>query len=222
MSPGAQKADRRKKRCSRHDATASFRIPRAAHARGSCAHSGRRENERDATRGRHGPAAEHETPATGDADAHEPATYRNFDQNGIAPVRLTARRMPYALRYRGRSALSKWINRVGASSFAGGHSADSQYGHARWKHLPGYALQLLLSKLRVEEGHQFLPEKRWRHLLGRAGKLEMPGRLLDGHRASAGGARGARPPGLTLRQTRSPSVRPVQQRRDRLHQAQTR
>src|SRR5258708_22940929 len=97
----ARELTRRKKRYSRHDATARFRISRAAHARGSRAHSGRRENERDAARGRHGPAAEHETPATGAADTHEPASHRKLAQNGIERFRLTAGCVPHSLRYRG-------------------------------------------------------------------------------------------------------------------------
>src|SRR6267378_7107998 len=135
--------------------------------------------------------------------------------------RFEARRVPHALRYRWRSAFSKWDGSAGASGFSGGHSANPQHGDARRKHLSGYALQLLRSKLRVEEVDQFLPEKRRNDLLGRAGKFEVPGGVLDGYGPGADGARGPGSPRVTFRRARSPSFRSVQQRRDRLHQAQT-
>src|SRR5882762_10119190 len=81
--------------------------------------------------------------------------------------------MPHPLRYRWRSALSKRIHSAGASGFACGHSANPQHGDARRKYLSGYTLQLLRSKLRVEEVDQFLPEKRRHDLLGRTGKFKV-------------------------------------------------
>src|SRR6267154_2394218 len=63
MLPAAKNLARRKRRYSRHDAAASFRIPRSANARRSRADSGRREGQCDAARGRHGPAAEHDMAA---------------------------------------------------------------------------------------------------------------------------------------------------------------
>src|SRR6266480_4097995 len=129
--------------------------------------------------------------------------------------------MPHPLRYSGGPALSKRINGAGASGFARGHSANPQHGDAWRKHLSGYALQLLRSKLRVEEVDQFLPEKRRNDLLGCAGKLEVRVGLLDGYVPGTDGPRGPGSPSVTFRRTRSPSFRSVQQRRDRLPQAQT-
>src|SRR6266849_7519622 len=116
----------------------------------------------------------------------------------MEPFRLTPRRLPHTLRYRGRPALSKRFDGAGTSGFSGGHSANSKHGDARRKHLPGYALQLLRSKLRVEEVDQLLPEKRRHDLLGRAGKSEVHGGLLDGYGAGADGARGSSPAGVTV------------------------
>src|SRR5260370_32321374 len=128
--------------------------------------------------------------------------------------------MPHTLRYSWRSAFSEWVDGAGASGFSGGHSTDSKHGDARRKHLSGYALQLLRSKLRVEEVDQFLPEKRRDDLLGSTGKFEVHCGILDGHRAGTDGARGASPAGVALGRARGSSFRTVQQRWDRLHQAQ--
>src|SRR5260370_38583805 len=98
----------------------------------------------------------------------------------MEPFRLTPRRMPHTLRYRGGPALSKWIDGAGTSGLAGGHSANSKHGDARRKHLPGYALQLLRSKLRGAKVDKFLPEKRRHDLLGRARKYEPHGRDSEG------------------------------------------
>src|SRR5260370_39029509 len=107
--------------------------------------------------------------------------------------------MPHTLRYSGRPAFSEWVDGAGASGFSGGHAADSKHGDAWRKHLSGYALQLLRSKLRVEEVDQFLPEKRRNDLLGRAGKFEVPGGVLDGHGPGAEGARGPGSPPAPFR-----------------------
>jgi len=69
-------------------------------------------------------------------------------------------------------------DRSGTSCFAGGHFANPQHGDAWRKHLPGHALQLLRSKLRVEKIDRFLFEKRRHDLLGRAGKLQVYGGFL--------------------------------------------
>src|SRR5258708_40100769 len=122
--------------------------------------------------------------------------------------------MPDTLRYSGRPAFSEWVDGAGASGFPGGHSADSKHGDARRKHLSGYALQLLRSKLRVEEVDQFLPEKRRDDLLGRAGKFKVHGGVLDRHGPGADGARGASPAGVALGRARGSSFRTVQQRWD--------
>src|SRR6266446_631672 len=126
--------------------------------------------------------------------------------------------MPHTRRYRQRSAFQKWIDGAGASGVRRGYAADPQYGNARRKHLSGYALQLLRSKLRVEEVDQFLPEKRRDDLLGSTGKFEVHGGILDGHRAGTDGARGASPAGVALGRARGSSFRTVQQRWDRFHQ----
>ena len=111
---------------------------------------------------------------------------------------IAARRLPHARGHRGGSSLSKRSDGACASRFSGGHAADSKHGDARRKSLPRYALQLLRSELRVAEGDQFLPEKRWRHLLGRARKSEVRGGIFDGHRARADCAWRARPPRLAF------------------------
>src|SRR5260370_30210854 len=114
--------------------------------------------------------------------------------------------MPHTLRYRGGPALSKWFDGAGASGFSGGHSADSKHGDARRKHLSGYALQLLRSKLRMEEVDQFLLEKRRHDLLGSTGKFEVRGSVLDRHGPGADGARGASPTGVAFGSARGPSL----------------
>src|SRR5467141_1414214 len=88
--------------------------------------------------------------------------------------------------------------------------ANPQHGHARRKHLSGHALQLLRSKLRVEKVDRFLPEKGRHDLLGRTGKLEVHGGVLDGHGPGFDGSWGASPSGVALRRTRSPSFRSLQ------------
>src|SRR5229473_465771 len=128
----------------------------------------------------------------------------------MGPFRLTAWRLPHTLRYRGGSALSKWFDGAGTSRFSGGHSANSQHGNARRKHLPGYALQLLRSKLRVEEVDQLLPEKGWNNVLGRTGKFKVHGCVLDGHGAGTDGPRCPRPSGVALGRTRNPAFRALQ------------
>src|SRR5690349_6321262 len=88
----ARSPPRRKNRFSAHDAPATFRVSRAAHAGGSRAHPRWRGRERHAARGRHGLAAEYETPATGSANADEFAPHREFARVAAWRLGLAARR----------------------------------------------------------------------------------------------------------------------------------
>jgi len=114
-------------------------------------------------------------------------------------------------RYRWRSAFPKWIDGAGASGVRRGYAADPQYGNARGKHLSGYAVQLLRSKLRVEEVDQLLPKERRNNVLGRTGKFKVHGCVLDGHSAGTDGPRCPRPPGVALGRTRNAAFRALQQ-----------
>ena len=126
-----------------------------------------------------------------------------LESHSIGPLGFAARRLPHALGHRGGRALSKRSDGAGASGFSGGDAANPKHGDARRQSLPGYALQLLRSELRVAKGHQFLPEERWRHMLGRAGKPEVHGGFFDGHGAGIDRAWRASPAGFALGRARS-------------------
>ncbi len=122
----------------------------------------------------------------------------NLDDSG-----MKLGRVPHAHRYRGGYAIPQRIFRAVAGCGASGDAAHSQRGHAGRKHLPGHALQLLRSKLRMAESNQFLYEERWGLMLGRAQQPEMRGSIIDGHRAGTDRVRRARETCFAFRRTRN-------------------
>ena len=101
---------------------------------------------------RHRPAAQHEAAPASSANADEPSPQWNaLNELELSQSGFRLRACLTLTDIAAGSALSQWIFRSAASGCSGGHAANPQHGHARRKHLPGYALQLLRSKLRVAE-----------------------------------------------------------------------
>src|SRR5207302_7040725 len=131
----------------------------------------------DAHRGRHGPAAQYETPPDG---AQGPGFSAAYPRDEVERADDRRRHDAHGDREKGRAPA-----RIAPGGAPGGDGAPAKHGHDRRQPVPRYALQLLQPELRMAQGDRLLPEEGRRHLLGRHREQALRGDVVDRLRAGA-------------------------------------